>query len=977
MSAYDVMDGLLRTSLVESIESTDPLSDLAIETHLIAEGNEGLLGLWYMATGRSLVFCEDEQFEQWLDEADDDEGHPAWRGKGGRVKPEFVGAGARTPKSEPARQQVPARKFDLTTYGSLRSPEEKEAAAAKSKALGIAPEGKPPKAGKEYDPHPDLPKFSPTRVADVPYEVQTSKAGEAPSGTGIAHRGQLKTVRTVKTGKGDEKREVPRKEIQFPKLGKEGAQALAKSRVRADRPVKKAAPFTKAVGKSAGPELMGARASNDEIHQAMHHIAGIANPHALKKHEREAIGKVMDAHADRAGYAGHAGPEGRDKESASKAAWMKRQEAIIRGKAANRAEKDPTFDHDAYVKKEMGDANELWHSRQPIAAPKLNKGEELDRSERGLAYLTGTSQSPKATTYKEPFYGIRQVAAQYVKKHPEEGTAPEDAHDTVRSFIGAHVKRVFGKYDSDMAKRAKKGSADPTIAKKASELGGGGDGGDDGMDMGAAATEHGGLDPAAKGSVHPSDRHTHIQLGHEFWGAHHPEHIAPVLQYRWDMHDAEEQYAKHKAAHGPLAKKSAETKALLKAAKLKHQAAQDSHDQISKSPHASRIVKNSAREKLEAAAAEHEDALHKHRANHKHLRANAQWMRHEDERHAHAEKMHTYFHNRAMTKAGMPHGTGAPYDEEDYKNYGFGMTLAAHGHGPKADEDVEESISLFDALFEANAPNPGAPKEKKKKRAAAVDKAPTGELFPAQTGDQVLKRAKDLGIKQAQTPSHLAIPHGTGAIERSVIQAAADKWFGELNPTAKSRRIAKLLGPAIAPAIQTLTKGTGTVFTGAVTGRKAKTGTEVRAGNVPTWSSRHDEPGPTIPPSQAAAFVHAAQAGIRPGVTGGALGPRKALGDAARAASVTTDRRIAGTSSGSPAPELTPERRAAFRSGRAKVLKAAKKEKNQERKGRKVLEKGLARGADPGEVQADSLSLFGALFTESRRGASLFEAILA
>jgi len=65
MSAYDVMDGLLRTSLVEE---TSNMNDLEVEISLVESGDQALLNLWYAVTGRSLIYCEDSDYRAWLAE---------------------------------------------------------------------------------------------------------------------------------------------------------------------------------------------------------------------------------------------------------------------------------------------------------------------------------------------------------------------------------------------------------------------------------------------------------------------------------------------------------------------------------------------------------------------------------------------------------------------------------------------------------------------------------------------------------------------------------------------------------------------------------------------------------------------------------------------------------------------------------------------------------------------------------------------
>ena len=1006
MSAYDVMDGLLRTSLVEI---HDPLSDLDVETQLIAEGDDALLGLWYMVTGRSLVFCEDDQFEQWLGEADDEETPGV--GKYGRVK---TGPRAHSPV---AKQVMPARERPHRTEPWAPptrgfSPEDRAKWKLKdSESVGKEPETK--FTGATQDPpeelHPGLLKHGklmpvkPTKKA----EKEAKKAGVTlPPRIVRRHPGQaVSRSGDVRTNIGE------------PHLGKTTRTGVSLKGLRGLAGRTPHVPSASAAARLKSAPALSPSHSAQDVHQAMHHIATI-NPDSAEKlspDQHKAIATVMDAHGAHV-YSSHTDPAFRGQEAARKEKHIQREvdkvkspEAQDRAKARASKSFNPGFIASGTKEKTAGDH---------------------DATTRGIEYLTGTSSLAGSKTYNKPWKGLHDIATAYTSRKGNEDpkVAPDDAHDQVRASIKKAMSRAKGKLRAHEGKRAKRGRGkqDPGLAKKGSELSGGGDDGDDvTFDPGAGEEdtpgEHGLTGHAHPGSsTGPEDRFTQTNRAHDWHGKDHPEHIAKLFKHLYDKEDSAERIKHHMGQHEVLARGVADSRTHLENAKAAHVAAhRDHHDAVlAGAGHETLREKHHAFVKARDA---HEQAATDHDSLQRNARTNAHMLSLESDRYNKAIEDHAAAHHAALKKEGTPHLS--PNIDDQYRNYGFKMdhSVASLGHVPTdlsyEDKPKERSarrspkkkgaevktddvdLSLFDMIFEAEERDPGSDfdADEDEEGSAAAPKAGGRKKSPAE-----IRRA-------AFAKTGVSKNIGSGNLDaEKVVTPLAKKWFPHMSDSERSRHVKSLLtGPDMAADVQTLAGGMAgmrPLSTRSSLGRaKEITGLELRhkpaggqsrsLGLRPASAIEAAKRRPPIPPSHIAAFVQTAETGRRAGGKGGKLGPEKVAGEIeAKKQRNLVNKRAAIKAAGDQlqyvhgkSPAITPARAATIRAASAEGEKKEKEQKKlastfqrfSKSAAREHAQKLRGGAVDAQTDLTNSLSLFGSVFMESRRGASLFEAVIA
>lgn len=347
MSAYDVMDGLLRTSLVESVivEDDSPPSDLQVELGLIEEGDVHLLGLWYAVTGRSALF-EDDNLPSWMVEGvlaereqkdiDDDIKHHEKalaavlanperksydfsRGKEGEEK-----TIPRTRDQHIAKLQHRLKGLHAETpagHQPIPTPLDRRSAGAKLSRptpTSSGPWSPPSRTSSGEGGHPEKP-WTPGHVSDDPKSAYHVPLSSEPGRRGLHHRGTVTPVppleKDVKAHKAAVKK-AHKKGLPIPApLPKKVVRALPGQAVTPgtgnitprfsisqgmfttrDKPVatpertpeaaKEAAKKLKATDPDYPREFL---AHPLAIHTAMHTIAGIKDPRNLTKEEHGAL----------------------------------------------------------------------------------------------------------------------------------------------------------------------------------------------------------------------------------------------------------------------------------------------------------------------------------------------------------------------------------------------------------------------------------------------------------------------------------------------------------------------------------------------------------------------------------------------------------------------------------------------------------------------------------------------------------------
>ena len=1002
MSAYDVMDGLLRTSLVEEstiMETDSPLSDFEVELDLIDEGDTALLGLWYAVAGRSLVF-EQDYLPSWMtdsvlierDESDiraeiahhtkalnavkgSDKAHFSFTRKSLDADPktgkprEEEATRSRGEHIQHLERKLKTLHKELESPGAVQKPipapvhrgRFKTAKLGRSVPPAEGPWSPSPRSPSSGEGGPDKPEPS-KYVSDDPKSAYHVPLFSEPGERGLAHRGKVQPVPPTKKAVEAHKKAVKRAEkkgLPTPAdLPKRVARALPGQTItKGTGQIGQAFPFTQAMGttiqkpvptpersKDAAREAAkrlpstkpdekestltrGHPGANSAIHTTMHVINGIKDPHHLTPREKAAVGRLVQSH-------GHHMGMGADT------------------------------------------------SKKGVSSQSLSARDQVISTFLG----TGSDASEMA-----PYHGIKKTAELYVKRHSDPRSAPDNAHDQVAALIRDRRKKFAGYHHATVKRSKAAGTHAQSLTgvsketdkegEKAvkghvqAELGSSGDGEDE---------AHTSPKPLWRGSGTRGTGHMarHERLGrvHDVLaGRYDPEH-AERLRSHFELHDSKERIAHHNAKIADLREKMKGAEGSSKAALSKEMS---DHVAAHNSEGKRHAKANSIRDRVQSQIERQQAAMASMKLRHKKEGKDAGHT----EAHPHMQAMH----GRLKQLQNLHQAIETPEGHQKYRVFAHIMNAGMGGHGDydlehasktAEPEKAEESISLFDTVFEAEEPGE-APKPKKTK--------PAAEVIPGHIGKSGMPEHWKGAIA-----AHLGIPayDVSRSIKDLFTGSAGEDMTKYVIGTGEARktftRTPREKGLFVQAAREGKTNAAGggkLARTSFLANRDEIARAKLRTGwskDLTPGSGRKAAPTFTITPEQRKKKEAAAEKTGEEHRQFAALSGRMTPEEA----QLSKGKQIGSIKM---SPEEIAQRVADAKSRRkAKGVDAAAAA--QRKRDAELAHIGMApdpeepkpkkkNGDDEDEVTIksgeESVSLFGLVFAESRRGASLFEAVLA
>lgn len=781
MNAYDVMDGLLRTSLVIEdtsdevviVEAGDlpPPSNMEVELSLIEEGDPALLGLWYECVGGSVIFEQDGGLPLWLTEGTIFE----------RDESDIRSEIARHEKALRAVQASDKPSYSFTRKSSKLDPEtgepggEEEVTRSRDEHIqhlqrrlaGLHKELGKPSGGEKPFPKGRVRAMPATRAIEPhgfgvtrhePVRTALDKARAAARSRFLGIQDEPKSREKASAPSPDEPpSDDPTSASHVPLFSEPGERGLAhRGKVT---PV----PYTKKELKAAEKE---GRTLPKRVVRALPGQTITKGTGRLGQRfpTTQAMGTTRDEPKKMAARSAADAKKAKEK--------LPRTKSMFRTSPPAGASKDWVAPHKkpwaihammhtiAGVKnphnltpgqKSAIDALVQSHGHHMgIVDPKAltRTGGESERAvsakDRATATFLGVYGGEQARTTNVPYHGIIKVAKTYVggKGNDDPHSAPDDAHDQVakivrdarREFSGYHHKEVkertaaghvpkslsvTGKEGEEKERGDVRGHVSAELGKRTA---------DDDVE-GAVSAKPLYRGAGTRGTEHMTRAQRFARVHELLGGRYDPEH-AERLRSHFDRHDAKTRLGEHNEALRDINEKlkgavGASKAALLKEKKF-HTAARNTEGKRFAAADGLRtnVQGQIARQQ---AAIESMKRRHKkggldaaHTKSHPHMVA--MQARLKQLHNLHSEIENPEGHEKYRIHAHILHaGIGGHGD--------YGIERGAEG---EETEKTEWVSSLFDAIFEADAsetdPQESKPKKPKKPRAAPGSITVPGEI---------------------------------------------------------------------------------------------------------------------------------------------------------------------------------------------------------------------------------------------------------